>query len=136
MGLGQYAQAVEAFERARAEATRLGVAPDASTLLYTAQALFELGRSEEALEMAERGRTLLDEASDPTPAWYLAGRCLFALKRYREALAAFEQALARHPEVWAVRVRVIRTQWGLGRYRAPVATLLSAARQRPDIGTT
>jgi tetratricopeptide (TPR) repeat protein len=74
---------------------------------------------------------LLDEAANAIAAWTLMGRCLFALKRYEEALAAFEQALVRHPEVSQLRERVVRTQLKLGRYRAALATLSQAAPSRP-----
>lgn len=114
MRLREYAPALAAFERAE----EAGARDDALVVLNMAQAQFGLVHLEAAL---------LDDAADPTAAWTLTGRCLYGLKRYEEALTAFEQALMRHPEVAQVRERVGRTQLKLGRYRAALATLFQAA---------
>lgn len=122
MRLRQYAQALAAFERAQEVGVR-----EPLVVLNMAQALFELGRYGEALETAERGRAMLDVAADPTAAWTLVGRGLFALNRYEEALAAFKHAFVLHPEVWSIRTPVVRTQWRLGRFGDAFVTLVQAA---------
>jgi tetratricopeptide (TPR) repeat protein len=76
-----------------------------------ARALHELGRNEEALGPAEQARALL---GDPQQARHAGMVCLTLLwcyrelRRYKEALAAAEEGLARTPDAvlaeWATVV--------------------------------
>jgi tetratricopeptide (TPR) repeat protein len=66
-----------------------------------ARALHEVGRDQEALGTAEQARALLaDPAQGPlAPAVYLTLLwCYRGLRRYKEALAAAEEGLARTPD--------------------------------------
>ena len=99
-------QALAAFEHAVRAAPR-----SAEALSGLAQGLHALGRDDEALSVAERARGLLDEGENfryAAPVYLTIVWCLREKRRFREALAAAEEGLARCPDAilaqWATQV--------------------------------
>jgi tetratricopeptide (TPR) repeat protein len=83
----------------------------AEALNALARRLHALGRDEEAMKMAEEARALLGEGDNfaQTAAVYLTlVWCLREMRRYREAIAAAEEGLARMPDAvlahWATEI--------------------------------
>jgi len=73
----------------------------AEALNALARCLHALGRDAEGLEVASRARSLLDEGDNglQAAAVYLTlVWCLREMRRYREAIAAAEEGLARAPD--------------------------------------
>jgi tetratricopeptide (TPR) repeat protein len=99
-------RALSAFERAARVAPR-----SAEALGGLARGLHVLGRDDEALSVAERARDLLDEGENfrhAAPVYLTIVWCLREKRRFREALAAAEEGLARCPDAilaqWASQV--------------------------------
>jgi tetratricopeptide (TPR) repeat protein len=102
-------QAALLLEQRRDEAALLdfrhavAVAPDSARAANgLARCLHALGRDEEALRAAERGRELLQLAangSEAGPVYLTLLWCLRALRRLPEAAAVAEEGLARTPDV-------------------------------------
>lgn len=80
----------------------VGLAPrSAEAVNAQARCLHALARDEEALAVAERARDLLaleDNGRFAGPVYLTLLWCLRELRRYREALAAAEEGLARTPD--------------------------------------
>ncbi|HEX6738640.1 MAG TPA: hypothetical protein VF310_10225 [Vicinamibacteria bacterium] len=94
--------ALALYERAASLAPR-----SVDALNDWARALHELGRNEEALVPAEQARALLADPAQAVqaPAVYLTLLwCYRELRRYKEALAAAEEGLARTPDA-------VLTEW-------------------------
>jgi tetratricopeptide (TPR) repeat protein len=103
---GAQEAALALYERAARLAPR-----SVEALNDLARTLHELGRHEEALGPAEQARALAREPGNArlAPAVYLTlVWCYRELRRYREALAAAEEGLARTPDAvlaeWATTV--------------------------------
>lgn len=83
----------------------------AEALNALARCLHALGRDEEALVFAERARAVLDEGDNHAQAaavYLTIVWCLREMRRFREAIAAAEEGLARTPDAilaqWATQV--------------------------------
>ena len=88
--------ALELYERAAAADPR-----SAEALNGLARCLHALGRDEEALNLAEAARRLLDEGENfrfAAPVYLTIVWCLREMRRFREALAAADEGLARCPD--------------------------------------
>ena len=99
-------EALPLYERAAAAAPR-----SVEALNGLARCLHALGRDPEALSVAQRARGLLGDADNyrqVAPVYLTLVWCLRELRRYREALAAAEEGLARTPDAvlaqWASQV--------------------------------
>jgi len=117
-----YSEALAAYDRA------LALRPDHHDTLYNrGVALAELGRPEEALAAFE----LNFDATDARD-WTAKGSALTGLHRYDEALAAYDEALARNPidvDIWIRRAYVL---YALDRYDEALLAIENALLQRPD----
>lgn len=88
--------ALELYRRAAAAAPR-----SAEALNGVARCLHALGRDEEGLASAEAARRLLDEGDNfrfVAPVFLTIVWCLREKRRFREALAAADEGLARCPD--------------------------------------
>jgi protein O-GlcNAc transferase len=99
-------RALATFERAVQAAPR-----SAEALSGLAQGLHALGRDDDALSVAEKARGLLGEGENfryTAPVYLTILWCLRDKRRFREALAAAEEGLARCPDAilaqWASQV--------------------------------
>jgi Ca-activated chloride channel homolog len=90
---GDYVQAVEYYQRA------IEQDPDNARLHFNmGNALYELGRTDEAKESYDRFRNLTDNAVEQSFADYNTGRMLADQEQYDEALNFFREALKKNPD--------------------------------------
>lgn len=131
--LGDISTKLGAYERA-AEYYRTGLALDegAPGLTYKlALATYQGGRTDEALELAQRASRLDPRLAE---AHYLRGLCLIDQQRLREGAEAFRQALARDERLVDARAQLALTSRQLGHQRDEVAHLeqLAARTGQPE----
>jgi Ca-activated chloride channel homolog len=89
---GDYAEAVELYQRA------IEQDPENARLHFNmGNALYELGRADEAKESYERFRNLTDNSVEQSFADYNTGRMLADQGQYDEALEYFREALKKNP---------------------------------------
>jgi len=69
---------------------------------------------------------------DSSSAWFLQGRALFELRRYKEAEACHRRAITYDPESAGAHHNLAHALEHLGRYEEALASLREAARLNPD----
>jgi len=92
----------------------------------------------EATERVAKLRTLLDRDPDDPTSWFTLGRVLLELSRWREAIDAFQHALARNPRYTAAHRDLGRALLEAGEVAEAARVLRSAldlARETGDLQT-